>query len=65
MVSKNIDASDLFTISDGITRAHNKRIFKKRLMKGFDLSLEIVLLTESDSRLERPPNISSKCQDSR
>ena len=32
-----IDASELFTFSDAITRGHMKKIYKKRLMKGLNL----------------------------
>ena len=32
-----IDASELFTLSDSITRGHMKKIYEKRLMKGLKL----------------------------
>ena len=34
---EDIDASELFTLSDAITRGHMKKIYKKRLMKGLNL----------------------------
>ena len=34
---EDIDASELFTLSDAITRGHMKKIYKKRLMKGLSL----------------------------
>ena len=34
---EDMDASELFTLSDAITRVHMKKIYKKRLMKGLNL----------------------------